>query len=87
MKNNNFLDLRYETLKRQELLELQKKFEQGLISEEDLSKEEINQLEKLYDEQILELDNNIKKKESILYKKISLNNEYYKQAIELKSKN
>lgn len=87
MKNKNFLNLRYETLKRQELLELQKKFEQGLISEEDLSKEEINQLEKLYDEQILELDNNIKKKESILYKKISLNNEYYKQAIELKSKN
>ena len=86
MNNNNFSTLRYETLKRQKILELQKKFEQGLILEEDLSKEEIKALEELYDEQILELDNNIQKKESILYKKISLNNEYYKQAIALKTK-
>ena len=40
MKNNNFSILRNETLKRQKILELQKKFEQGLISENDLSKEE-----------------------------------------------
>lgn len=86
MKNNNFSILRNETLKRQKILELQKKFEQGLISENDLSKEEVIELEKLYNEQILELDSNIQKKESMLYKKISLNNEYYKQAIALKSK-
>ena len=84
MKNNNFSILRNETLKRQKILELQKKFEQGLISENDLSKEEVIELEKLYNEQILELDSNIQKKESMLYKKISLNNEYYKQAINLK---
>ena len=87
MKNNNFSTLRNETLKRQKILKLQKKFEQGLILESDLSKEEVIELEKLYDEQILELDTNIQKKESILYKKISLNNEYYKQAIALKCKN
>ena len=86
MKNNNFSILRNETLKRQKILELQKKFEQGLILENDLSKEEVIELEKLYNEQILELDSNIQKKESMLYKKISLNNEYYKQAIALKSK-
>ena len=86
MKNNNYSILRNETLKRQIILELQKKFEQGLISENDLSKEEVIELEKLYNEQILELDSNIQKKESMLYKKISLNNEYYKQAIALKSK-
>ena len=86
MKNNNFSILRNETLKRQKILELQKKFEQGLISENDLSKEEVIELEKLYNEQILELDSNIQKKESMLYKKISLNNEYYKQAIAVKSK-
>ena len=61
MNNNNFSTLRNETLKRQKILELQKKFEQGLISESDLSKEEVIELEKLYDEQILELDNNIQK--------------------------
>ena len=86
MKNNNFSILRNETLKRQKILELQKKFEQGLISENDLSKEEVIELEKLYNEQILELDSNIQKKESMLYKKISLNNEFYKQAIALKTK-
>ena len=86
MKNNNFSNLKYETLKLQELIKLQEKFEQGLILEEDLTKEQVKELEKLYDEQIIELDNNIQKKERILYKKISLNNEYYKQAIALKTK-
>lgn len=86
MKTDNFSNLKDMTLIRQKLLRLQEQFENGLILEKDLSEEEIKALEKLYDEQILKIDNEILKKESVLYKKISLNNEYYRKAIALKIK-
>lgn len=43
----------------QELLKLQEEFEQGLIKERDLSKEQISSLEKLYNKQIEELNQSL----------------------------
>lgn len=85
--NNYFLEnIRKDTLKRLRLLNLQKKFETGLISENNLSAEEKIELEKLYDEQLIQLDIKIKNKKNQLKKKIILNNEYYKKLIEIKTK-
>ena len=81
MKNSFFENIRKDTIQRLELLELQKKFENGLITEEDMTETQKNELEKLYDEQILELDSKIEMKEKELKRKIMQNNEYYKLAI------
>ena len=87
MKNSFFENIRKDTIQRLELLELQKKYEEGLILEEDMTEKQRIELEKLYDEQILELDIKISQKEKELKKKIIQNNEYYKMAIEqLKNK-
>lgn len=87
MKNSFFENIRKETIQRLELLVLQKKFENGLITENDMSETQKKELEKLYDEQILELDAKIEMKEKELKRKIMQNNEYYKMAIEqLKNK-
>lgn len=67
--------------KRKILLQLQNDFELGLISESDLTKNKIQELEKLYDEQINELDRKINKKKKILIDKIKTNNKNYKKAI------
>ena len=67
--------------KRKILLQLQNDFELGLISESDLTKNQIQELEKLYDEQINELDRKINKKKKILIDKIKTNNKNYKKAI------
>ena len=81
MKNSFFENIRKDTMQRLELLELQKKYEDGLISEDDMTEKQKIELEKLYDEQILELDNKILQKENELKRKIIKNNEYYKLAI------
>lgn len=67
--------------KRKILLQLQNDFELGLILESDLTKNQIQELEKLYDEQINELDRKINKKKKILIDKIKTNNKNYKKAI------
>lgn len=78
--------LEEENKKRRELLELQQKYENGDIIEEELSEEQIKELEKLYDEQIQKLDEKIKEKKYELKQKIHTVNLYYKEAIKLKSK-
>lgn len=82
MKNSFFENIRKETIQRLELLELQKKYEEGLILEEDMTEKQRIELEKLYDEQISELDTKIEIKEKELKRKIIQNNEYYKLAID-----
>ncbi len=82
MKNSFFENIRKETIQRLELLELQKKYEEGLILEEDMTEKQRIELEKLYDEQISELDSKIEIKEKELKRKIIQNNEYYKLAID-----
>ena len=67
--------------KRKILLQLQNDFELGLISESNLTKNQIQELEKLYDEQINELDRKINKKKKIFIDKIKTNNKNYKKAI------
>ena len=47
--------IRVEETEKMKLLILQKKFRDGIIKEEDLTKEQINSLCKLYDKQIEEL--------------------------------
>lgn len=85
--NNFFKNIRKDTIKRLELLELQKKFEDGLISENNMNEAQKVDLEKLYDEQIQELDYKIQRKENELKRKIIQNNEYYKIAIKMKEAN
>ena len=82
MKNSFFENIRKETIQRLELLELQKKYEEGLILEDDMTEKQRIELEKLYDEQISELDTKIEIKEKELKRKIIQNNEYYKLAID-----
>ena len=82
MKNSFFENIRKETIQRLKLLELQKKYEEGLILEEDMTEKQRIELEKLYDEQISELDTKIEIKEKELKRKIIQNNEYYKLAID-----
>ena len=74
-----------EIIKEAKLLELQIKFEKGLILEEQLSEIEKIELERLYDKQLLELDKEISCKQAELNKKIAMNNEYYKKAIKIKT--
>lgn len=78
-------ELRKENEDREKLLDLQKAFEKGLISEEDMSVEEKAKIENLYDEQIEELDIKIREKQVELNQKIEIVNKYYKMAIDLKS--
>lgn len=66
-----------ENKEEQELLELQKKFENGLITEEELTEEQINKLEQLYNEQIKKLNEkflNYKNKIVSIKKQLAENN-------------
>lgn len=53
------------------LLELQRKYEEDLINEDELTLTEINNLIKLYKNQIIKIEDNIKYK--MLYKRMSDN--------------
>ena len=58
IKNNDFTSSIKieENNEEKELLKLQEKFEQGIIQEEDLSHEQVDKLEQLYNKQIEELN-------------------------------
>lgn len=87
MNENNIRDkLKIEQEKRNKILELQNKLENGEISEKQLSKQEAKELEQLYELQIKELNINIELKKKELSSKINKVNELYKKAIEMKSK-
>lgn len=59
-KMNNFQsDLRNEAEERIRLLNIQDLIKDGIVKEEELPKEDVNLLKKLYCEQILELANSI----------------------------
>ena len=87
MNENNIRDkLKIEQEKRNKILELQNKLENGEISEKQLSKQEAKELEQLYESQIKELNINIELKKKELSSKINKVNELYKKAIEMKTK-
>lgn len=87
MNENNIRDkLKIEQEKRNKILELQNKLENGEISEKQLSKQEAKELEQLYESQIKELNINIELKKKELSSKINKVNELYKKAIEMKSR-
>lgn len=87
MNENNIRDkLKIEQEKRNKILELQNKLENGEISEKQLSIQEAKELEQLYESQIKELNINIELKKKELSSKINKVNELYKKAIEMKSK-
>ena len=87
MNENNIRDkLKIEQEKRNKILELQNKLENGEISEKQLSKQEAKELEQLYESQIKELNINIELKKKELSSKINKVNELYKKAIVMKSK-
>ena len=87
MNENNIRDkLKIEQEKRNKILELQNKLENGEISEKQLSKQEAKELEQLYESQIKELNINIELKKKELSSKINKVNELYKKAIKMKSK-
>ena len=77
-------ELRKENEDREKILELQKAFEKGLISEDEMSLEDKTKIKDLYDEQIEELDIKIREKQAELNQKIEIVNKYYKMAIDLK---
>lgn len=58
IKNNDFSQsLRVEeNLEEKELLKLQEKFENGLVTEEELTEEQVDKLEQLYNKQIEKLN-------------------------------
>ena len=67
MNENNIRDkLKIEQEKRNKILELQNKLENGEISEKQLSKQEAKELEQLYESQIKELNINIEKERTKL---------------------
>lgn len=77
-------ELRKENEDREKILELQKAFEKGLISEDEISLEDKTKIKDLYDEQIEELNIKIREKQVELNQKIEIVNKYYKMAIDLK---
>lgn len=54
----------------QKLLELQKLFSEGRITEDDIPEEYIDELEKLYKKQIEDLDNEIEKSKQTIREKL-----------------
>lgn len=80
--NGNFRkNIRQEVDMRKEILKLQKAYENGTILEKDLSNNQKYYLEKLYDEQAIELNNKIEQKKRELKIKENLINEYYNYII------
>ena len=61
LESNNFLDeYRLKNERRKYLIDLQKKYKSGVITENDMSKEDLNDLINLYIEQNMELKRKIK---------------------------
>ncbi len=54
----------------QKLLELQKMFSEGKITEDDIPEEYIDELEELYKKQIEDLDNEIEKSKQTIREKL-----------------
>ncbi len=55
------------------ILELQKRYEEGKITENKISKEDIESLMKLYENQIKEKNNNLRKYKEKIEKYIKIN--------------
>lgn len=55
------------------ILELQKRYEEGKITENEISKEDIESLMKLYENQIKEKNNNLRKYKEKIEKYIKIN--------------
>ena len=55
------------------ILELQKRYEEGKITENKISKEDIESLMKLYEKQIKEKNNNLRKYKEKIEKYIKIN--------------
>ena len=55
------------------ILELQKRYEEGKITEDEISKEDIESLMKLYEKQIKEKNNNLRKYKEKIEKYIKIN--------------
>ncbi len=61
LESNNFLDeYRLKNERRKYLIDLQKKYKSGVITENDMSREDLNDLINLYIEQNMELKRKIK---------------------------
>lgn len=82
-KQNNFKQqLQSSVKKNEELKKLQKDFENGDISIEEMTKKQIEELEELYSIQIREAKRRLEAKKEKLKNKTNLVNSYYKKIIE-----
>lgn len=82
-KQNNFKQqLQSSVKKNEELKKLQKDFENGDISTEEMTKKQIEELEELYSIQIREAKRRLEAKKEKLKNKTNLVNSYYKKIIE-----
>lgn len=82
-KQNNFKQqLQSSVKKNEELKKLQKDFENGDISIEEMTKKQIEELDELYSIQIREAKRRLEAKKEKLKNKINLVNSYYKKIIE-----
>ena len=70
---------------RNDLIILQQKFEDGKITEDNLTEKQKKELEKLYDEQIEQLNCSIRNKRKKLNKKTMEVNEYFRKIINKKN--
>lgn len=86
LENNLKNQLKKDNQERNAILKIQKDFENGNITENELTEEQKAQLEKMYDEQIEELDRKIKDKKMELNSKIKKVNNCYQKLIDLKMK-
>ena len=60
-------------IEKERILELQKRYEEGKITENKISKEDIESLMKLYENQIKEKNNNLRKYKEKIEKYIKIN--------------
>ena len=60
-------------IEKERILELQKRYEEGKITENEISKEDIESLMKLYENQIKEKNNNLRKYKEKIEKYIKIN--------------
>ena len=82
-KQNNFKQqLQSSVKKNEELKKLQKDFENGDISIEEMTKKQIEELDELYSIQIREAKRRLEAKKEKLKNKTNLVNSYYKKIIE-----
>ena len=82
-KQNNFKQQLQSSIKKnEELKKLQKDFENGDISIEEMTKKQIEELDELYSIQIREAKRRLEAKKEKLKNKTNLVNSYYKKIIE-----